>query len=210
MSAAPDRLLDVLRDAQARGLLGPGDPQAHIDHALAFARVTEAELGAAPDRFLDLGSGGGVPGLVLALAWPGTRVVLLDAGQRRCAFLADAAQRLDLAPRTDVRRGRAEELAHEPALRGHFRVVVARAFGPPAVTAELAAGFLDVGGLLVVSEPPTPDPGRWPDDGLAGLGLGPARRSDGHGAALVCIRKVGPTPTTRPRRTGVPDKRPLW
>jgi 16S rRNA (guanine527-N7)-methyltransferase len=210
LSTPPPRLVEVLTDARARGLLGPGDPQAHIGHALAFARTAESEGGGPPAAVLDLGSGAGVPGLVLALEWPEARVLLLDAAQRRCAFLTEAAERLDVEARVEVWRGRAEVLAHDPALREHLPLVVARSFASPPVTAELAAGFLEVGGLLLVSEPPEPDPHRWSEEGLRSLGLGPASRGREAGSALVRIRKIGPMPDTRPRRTGIPGKRPLW
>jgi 16S rRNA (guanine527-N7)-methyltransferase len=210
LSTPPPRLVEVLTDAQARGFLGPGDPQAHIGHALAFARTAEAELGGPPPAFLDLGSGGGVPGLVLALEWPDAQVLLLDAAQRRCAFLTEAAERLGIQARLEVWRGRAEVLAHDPALREQTPLVVARSFASPPVTAELAAGFLEVGGLLLVSEPPEPDPSRWPEEPLRTLGLGPAVRGREAGGALVRMRKIGPTPEARPRRTGIPGKRPLW
>jgi 16S rRNA (guanine527-N7)-methyltransferase len=210
LSAPPRRLLEVLTDAQAWGFLGPGDPQAHTVHALAFARTAEAEGGGPPGAFLDLGSGGGVPGLVLALEWPDARALLLDAAQRRCGFLTEAADRLGISARVEVWHGRAEVLAHDPALREQLPLVVARSFASPPVTAELAAGFLEVDGLLLVSEPPAPDPSRWSEEGLGSLGLGPAVRGREAGSALVRIRKLDPTGPDRPRRTGVPNKRPLW
>jgi 16S rRNA (guanine527-N7)-methyltransferase len=210
LSTPPSRLVEILTDAQARGFLGPGNPRTHVGHALAFARTAEAELGGPPRAVLDLGSGGGVPGLVLALEWPGSRVLLLDAAQRRCAFLTEASERLGIEARVEAWRGRAEVLARDPALREQVPLVVARSFAPPPVTAELAAGFLEVGGLLLVSEPPAPDPSRWSEEGLRSLGLGPASWGREAGSALVRIRKTGPTPESRPRRTGIPGKRPLW
>jgi 16S rRNA (guanine527-N7)-methyltransferase len=128
----------------------------------------------APHQVLDLGSGGGLPGLVLARHWPDSRVVLLDASEQRTAFLAEAVDRLAWRERVRVLRGRAELLAHEDEWRNAFDLVVARSFGPPAVVAECAAGFLAVGGVLIVSEPPaTPESaGRWDHaDELATLGL---------------------------------------
>jgi 16S rRNA (guanine527-N7)-methyltransferase len=210
LSTPHPALLETLADAQARGFLGPGDLQAHVDHAVAFAVAAEAEFDGPPRAFLDLGSGGGVPGLVLVLRWPEAAATLLDAAERRCAFLAAAAGRLDVEDRVVVRRGRAEVLAHDPALRDGFPLVVSRSFGPPPVTAELAAGFLEVGGMLLVSEPPDPDPRRWPAAGLGLVGMGPAVRTRAAGSAVVKIRKTAPTSPDRPRRTGVPAKRPLW
>jgi len=72
-----------------------------------------------------------------------------------------------LGERVRVIRSRAEVAGHDPALRFQFDLVTARGFGPPAVTAECAAGFLRVDGRLVVSEPPEDRVSRWPSDGLA-------------------------------------------
>jgi 16S rRNA (guanine527-N7)-methyltransferase len=104
---------------------------------------------------------------------------------------------------------RAEEAGHRPVLRGSMDLVVARSFGPPAVTAECASPFLRVGGWLVVSEPPSAPQDRWPDGGLAELGLrnGGAVHSDRSFKTLVQDR---PCPDRYARRNGVPAKRPLF
>lgn len=201
------RVASELERSRALGFLGPRPVTAQIEHALGFAESCEE----VPTKALDLGSGGGVPGLVLAaMAWREARVVLLDANERRCAFLRQALERLELEGRVDVVRGRAEELARHPELRGRFDAVVSRSFGAPAVTAECAAPFLRVGGRLVVSEPPADDaPDRWPAEGIAQLGLRrtPVSNADHHFAAFVqdevCRDRF-------PRRTGLPAKRPLF
>ena len=204
-------LEQVLTEARTAGLLGPEDPVRHIEHAEAFLAAARARFGpGGPARFLDLGSGPGVPGLILATRWPGTRATLLDAGERRAAFARHAADRLGIGDRVNVRNGRAEELAHDPNLREAFPLVVARAFGTPAVTAELAAGFLEPGGQLVVSEPPAVEPGRWDGNGLGALGLARSEPGRAAGFAVVVFTKNAPTPDRYPRRTGVPAKRPLW
>ena len=193
-----------LERSQRSGFLGPGPVTEHVTHARGFA----AGLDEPPARFLDLGSGGGVPGLVLALAWPSASAVLLDAGERRADFLREAVGRLGLGERVEVVRGRAEELGRAPELRGAFDLVVARAFGPPAATAECGAPFLRVGGKLVVSEPPEPGD-RWPADGLAQLGLarGLSWRAPHAYQSLVQIEAC---PDRYPRRVGRPAKRPLF
>jgi 16S rRNA (guanine527-N7)-methyltransferase len=101
--------------------------------------------------------------------------------------------------------------------RGRYDLVVARGFGPPAVTAECAAPFLELGGRLVVSDPPDepPDRGegggsrRWPTAPLAALGLAP-ERSFAQPYHYQALRQVAPCPDRYPRRTGVPRKRPLF
>jgi 16S rRNA (guanine527-N7)-methyltransferase len=209
-------LVEQLERSRALGFLGPGPVEPHIDHARRFAAALEglgASVAARPVRALDLGSGGGLPGLVLVSAWPTTDWCLLDANQRRTEFLQDAVDELGLAERVAVRRGRAEELAHDPSLRCTFDLVVARSFGRPAVTAECAAGFLAVGGSLVVSEPPSvqregdpADGPRWDPDGLAQLGL----EDRGQHAGCQVLRAIEPCPERYPRRIGIPAKRPLF
>lgn len=161
----------VLERSRRLGFLGPGSLRVQVDHALGFARGAAGP----PDRFLDLGSGGGVPGLVLALWWPDSRAVLLDASARRCAFLGEAIDELGCGARVTVVRARAEEVGRRDGLREGFDLVVARGFGPPAVTAECAAPLLRVGGRLIVSEPPAtggPQGGHAPDHGSADGAVG--------------------------------------
>ncbi|MEI6700524.1 MAG: RsmG family class I SAM-dependent methyltransferase [Actinomycetota bacterium] len=201
----------ALDQAFALGLLGPGDVIAHIRHAIGYLEAAN-KVGARTDgRVADLGSGGGLPGLVLAEAWKDATFVLIDAAERRCAFLADSVEHMGLASRVAVRRGRAEALAHEGDLRETFDIVVARSFGPPPVLAECAAPLLKVGGWLVVSEPPSTEATerRWPITGLELLGFGAPMliQTDRH---FVAIEKVGETSERYPRRIGIPSKRPLF
>ena len=165
-----------------------------------------------PRALLDLGAGGGVPGLALALAWPACRVVLLDASSRRCAFLQGALHELGLEATGAVAHGRAELLARDPVLAGAFDLVTARSFAPPGTTAECGVRFLAADGLLVVSEPPDPADvaDRWPSDGLASLGLGAAEPLNAAGWHVVRIPLVSSCPEQYPRRDGVPAKRPLF
>ena len=154
---------------------------------------------------LDLGSGGGVPGLVVALALPALDVVLLDAQLRRTAFLESAVEELRLDARVRVVRGRAEKVGREPVWRATQDAVTSRGFGPPAVTAECAAPFLVVGGRLVVSEPPTEED-RWPPAvEQLGLAVEGVAASD---VRLMVLRQVAACPERFPRRA--PAKRPLF
>jgi 16S rRNA (guanine527-N7)-methyltransferase len=193
------------RRARHLGFLGPGAVEDHLRHAAAFRQAVPE-----PARALDLGSGGGVPGLALATWWPGSCWVLLDAGERRAVFLADAVQQLGMGHRVTVRHGAAEDAARDDQLRGSFDLVVARSFGSPAVVAECAASFLVVDGRLAVSEPPSTDPTRWPTAGLEPLGLQLETevRSDTGSIVVLCQRR--PAPDDVPRRTGVPARRPRW
>lgn len=203
-------LLRVLDDARHSGYLGP----APVEHQLAHSERVAGLLGTFVGSFLDLGSGGGLPGLALAGCWPEANGVLLDSQEKRCEFLEESVIRLGLADRIRVRCGRAEALARDPALRGQFELVVARGFGPPAVTAECGVGFLRTEGRLVVTEPPESETRttgvRWDSGGLEQLGLrAPEFLRDGESGIAVLRAAADPTQAW-PRRTGLPGKRPLW
>jgi len=160
---------------------------------------------------LDLGAGGGVPGLVIATAWPTSawRWMLLDAHQRRVHFLAEAAASLGLAERVDVVGERAERVGRDPLHRERYGAVVARGFGAPAATAEVAAPLVRLGGCVLGSEPPESTGARWPGEPRAELGL--VRQGVHPGIPpVVELRRTLPCPDWAPRRVGVPAKRPYF
>jgi 16S rRNA (guanine527-N7)-methyltransferase len=201
-------LLEVLDRARDRGFLGPGDPSEHLDHALGFVAAASAS-GGPPERVADLGTGGGVPGLVLAIEWPAAAVVLVESSVKRAAWLAEASSTLGFGGRVEVCAVRAEELAHDPSRREAFDLVTARSFAPPPVTAEIGAGLVAVGGTLIVSEPPD-SAGRWPEAALAELGFGPAAIRTAGAAHFALLAKVRDAPADVPRRRGRAVKRPRW
>lgn len=195
---------------RAFGAFGDRPLADQVRHAWSFGDIVDELCGSgATSPVLDLGSGGGLPGLVLAHRWPGRPIVLLDSAHRRCALLEQAIEACRLRASVAVVCARAELAGRDPQFRGAMGVVVARSFGPPPVTAECAAPFLQVGGVLVVSEPPDEDPGRWPVDWVGELGLRPVRsvRSPVH---LTVLEQERPCPERYPRRVGIPSKRPLY
>jgi len=226
-------MVEVLEEARSRGFLGPGPVDVHVAHALGYVQAigsTSPEGWGSrlqpPLHLLDLGSGGGVPGLVLAKHWGQVHVTLLDASTRRTEFLRWAVARIELTDQVRVVTGRAESVGRDRSERGHYDIVVARSFARPGVTAECGAPFLKVGGLLVVSEPPTGDrpvssldsaglggageePGRWPERELEQLGLVRVGRTDVNFGFQV-LRQEQACPDRFPRRVGVPVKRPLF
>jgi len=199
-------VLPVLEEARRLGLVGPGPVMPHLAHAVGFA---DAAGGAPQGPAVDLGSGGGIPGLPLALLWPRSVWMLLDASERRTAFLNRAIEALDLGDRVAVVRGRAEDVGREPDRRGRAVLVVARSFGPPPVTAECGCPMLAVGGRMVVSEPPEGG-SRWPPEALSVLGAaaGPVIRAAG--GSYQVLEQVSTCPARFPRRSGIPAKRPLF
>ena len=205
-------LVELLEESRRRGFLGPGPVESHLDHARAFAVAVDR----APASAVDLGAGGGLPGLVLAVEfWPECRWLFLDAQQRRTDFLREAIAELGVAERVEVVTERAEVIGQDPDHRGHHDLVVARSFGGPGVVAECAAPLLVVGGHLVVSEPPGAELAqRWPATALATLGCSPAQPvvvdAPGRPVHLVQISQVAACDDRYPRRVGVPAKRPLF
>lgn len=198
-------LLAVLEHSRSLGFLGPGPVEAHVRRAFHTLPLMPGSAA----RILDLGSGGGIPGLPLALARPDTTWVLLDGSVTRAGFLAEAVADLGLAGRVEVVPERAEDAGRRTDLRASFDAVVARSFGAPAVTAECAAPFLTVGGTLVVAEPPGGAAGRWPAAGLQEVGL-VAERVVAQPSAFQVLTQARLCPDRFPRRNGVPAKRPLF
>lgn len=227
-------LLEVLDRARSLGFTGPGDPRDHVVHALGFVALANemvpepsesdylapqlrgsasraSDGGSALDGphhplGIDLGTGGGVPGLVLAVALPWVRWVLVDSMQRRSTILDEAVVQLGMSDRVTVRCCRAEDLGRDSEVRHRADLVVARSFGPPAVTAECAGPLLRSGGGLLVSEPPDSGGQRWPAGPLQELGIEPVGVESG----IMVLAKVAETPDRYPRRVGIPSKRPLF
>ena len=221
-TAAPGPvLLDVLGEARELGYLGPGPISPHVEHSDGFVAVLRRELASRPldtdgPLIVELGSGGGIPGLVVADRLPDARVVLVESLGKRAAFLRFAVTRCGWDGRVTVVEQRAELMGHEAQWRAAADAVVARSFGAPAVVAECGAPLLALGGVLVVSEPPPSGApsveakeGRWPAGPLRELGLevgGTERGAFGY----QVLRQVNRCPDRYPRRVGIPSKRPLF
>jgi len=165
-------------------------------------------------KLIDVGSGGGLPALVLAIALPATRVVALDSARKKCAFAEKAAETLGLSNVTVVCE-RAELFGRE-AGREAFDVAVARAVAPLSVIAELAAPLIRVGGVFVAMKGRMSNQERIEGEkALAILGCEPMEAkqvfpfAQAENRWLYTSRRVSPTPARYPRRTGTPARRPL-
>ena len=200
----------MLEEARNLGFLGPGPVGPHIEHAAGFATAIESTGNGPPREAADLGSGGGVPGLALALRFADCRWILIESGMRRAAFLREAVARLGLAGRVSVVEARAEVVGRNSQWRNRLELVTARGFGPPAVVAECGAPLLMAGGRVVVSEPPGGRSPRWPPDAVAVLGLAVGPTVTTEGASYQVLRQVTACPDRYPRRVGMPAKRPLF
>ncbi len=179
-------LLETLRTAQRFGFFG-GRPIAEAaEHSMEFVRALE-DL-SLPARLIDLGSGGGLPGLVIANAMPELSVVLLDRRQKRTDFLELAVAKLGLR-RTQVRFADVVSVVREveSGATAPFDAVTGRGFGPPEFTLRTALSLLSDDGRVVISEPPEGD--RWSPTLLSELGV----RSESRGAVRVFRRVTDPT-----------------
>lgn len=162
-------LLTVLATIRERGSIGEHSLPGAIAHADRFvARIPGRPL-AGQLTLVDLGSGGGLPGLVIAVRRPDLQIVLVERRATRADQLRRAVTSLDLAGHVEV-IGADVELVHRE--RGRFAdVVTARSFAAPAITAMWGSRLLVDGGLMFVSEPPATDAERWPAPLLAQTGL---------------------------------------
>lgn len=163
-------------------------------------------------RVVDVGSGGGLPGLPLKIVRPDLEVVLVEADGDKAAFLVHACAQLGLHGVEIVNR-RAEEAARDPRLREAFDLAVARALAPMPVLAELCLPFVRVGGRLLAQKTEAEDV-RAAGHAIEVLGGGPARvlaapSSVRRSGTIVVVEKVGPTPDAYPRRASLPARKPL-
>ncbi len=221
-----DRLgtfLALLLDANTRtnltAIKDPADAWTrHVLDALTLLpMLAELPEGA---RVIDIGSGGGLPAIPLAIVSPHLRFTLLEATGKKCDFLRHAIAELGL-PNADVLQSRAETAGQDRGTRQPdgsrtgitrevFDAATARAVGPLAVVAELTIPLVKVGGLVVLVK------GQRADEELAGakqalhmLGATHAGTIDTPTGRVVILEKLRTTPRTYPRRDGEPKRTPL-
>jgi 16S rRNA (guanine527-N7)-methyltransferase len=185
------------------GLTAITDPEearrVHVDDALAAVSLLE------DGPLVDVGSGGGSPGLPLAWERPDVDVVLLESSRRKCEFLERVTGEL---PNVSVVCARAEEHARG-AGRDAYATAVARALAPPPVAAEWCLPLVRPGGVLVLyAGEQSPGLDRVAE-AIGATGPEEVAVAESRRRRLLVFRKVEPTPERFPRRTGLARKRPL-
>jgi 16S rRNA (guanine527-N7)-methyltransferase len=215
-----DQLGAALRDGNKRvNLTRITDPSQietghFLDSLSAAVPLLETLQSGAELRLVDVGSGGGMPGLPLKIAFPRLQVTLVESVGKKAAFLRETVEHLGLRG-VDVVGARAETAARTPEHRDVYDWATARALGTLPVVVELCAAFLAPGGLLVAQ--------RSGDLDRDLVHAAPAFKAlklwartpiyldlpglTGHG--LIVGEKYAPTPAEYPRRPGLPRKRPV-
>ncbi len=208
---AEAQVLAVLEQSKSLGFLGPGPVERHVAHSRGFAAALLA-AGGGGRALVDLGSGGGIPGLALAATGDWPHVTLVDSSARRCRFLESAVEDLMLGSTVGVVEAQAEQLGRRVEWRQQVPAVVMRSFGPPSCSAECAAPLLAVGGIAVVSDPPDAEEAgdRWPSEALLALGMVREQAGVWEGFHFTCLRQVEPCPDRYPRQPAAVRKRPLF
>ena len=168
-----DALLAALSVMQAHGAIG----ETSLEQAVAHAEQYVTALPPSVRVVADLGSGGGLPGLVIAVRCPELLVTLIERRRSRADLLSRMVRALSLTDRVKVV---AEDVRLLAAKVPHsFDAVTARSFAAPAITARWAGALLRNGGVLVVSEPPDDCIDRWPVEALLAAGLVDLGREQG-------------------------------
>jgi 16S rRNA (guanine527-N7)-methyltransferase len=173
-------------------LTGPEARSVLLDDALRATPLVEAEIGAV----VDVGSGGGSPGIPLAVALPDRRFFLLEAERRKCEFLERVSTPLQ---NVTVTWGRAEEQAVD-----EHGVALAKALAKPPVAVELCLPLLRPGGAAILWVGASAE-----TDRVARAAAQLAGELESAHDGLLVVRKVAPTPAGFPRRPGMAKKRPL-
>lgn len=182
----------------------------HVGDALTLLKFIPIEA----KRVADVGSGGGVPGLPLAIALPGVQFVLFEATKKKAGFLRQAALQLGLE-NVVVSDSRAEDAGRDKAFRESFDVAVARAVGTMNWLAEWCLPLVRKGGLLLAMKgPKAAEELPLAEHAIKLLGGGnpdihPADLPGANLHVVVEIRKIGKTPPQFPRPATATGGKPL-
>ena len=186
-----------------------------VEHVLDSLTALPILRRAGVDEFLDIGSGGGYPGLPLAVALPARRALLVESVGKKARFLATAAEAIGINDRVAIAATRAETLAGDPRHRGHWQAVTARAVAEMSEVVEIALPLQRVGGLLVAwKRRPAEDELARADGAITQLRgrlirLEPVTVPGLEDHVLAVVQKIAETPPKFPRDPALRRRRPL-
>jgi 16S rRNA (guanine527-N7)-methyltransferase len=206
MNATLDAYLDELDRWSTRlNLTSIPRTQMWSRNVVEVEELLEVAAPRAGSRVVDIGSGGGVPGIVIAVLRPDLSVAVVDLNKRKSGFLTHVAGLLGLSG-VAVEALRAEDAGHRDGLREGFDLATSRATAPPPVLCELALPLLRVGGSLcaLVAGAPAALAGCAAAASACGGGA-PDAPADG----ILRVRKVTATSDDYPRRPGTPNRHPI-
>lgn len=212
------RYAELLAGYAAANVIGTREvPKILLDHVLDSLSCLHLQDLTSAERLIDVGSGGGLPGIPLAIVQPRLNVTLLEATEKKARFLEHAREELGLG-NVRVLNRRAEEAGRQTEYRDRYDVVTSRALAALPVVVEYCAPFVRPGGRILAMK------GRLENDELdAGERAAIKLAAEFHGVTevpihpeleqkqrrIVVFRKTRPTPTGYPRRVGLAKKRPL-
>lgn len=187
----------------------------HFLDSLSILEVMDrAELGKYR-KVIDVGTGAGFPGLVLAIAFPELQVTLMDSLNKRISFLNDTIQKTGISNVVTI-HARAEELAHDKTHREKYGMAVSRAVANLATLCEYDLPFIKTGGIFVAYK--SEKAAEELESGKKAIQILGGKLKQKHefllpgtdyGRTLITIQKVKSTPFKYPRKAGTPSKQPL-
>ena len=194
-------VLDATRKFNLTGARSVEELVPHIVDSLTVVPYIRAP-------YVDIGSGAGLPGIPVTIV-TGARTLLIEATAKKAAFLREAIASLGVD--AEVAGARAEDSGRQPGFREQFESATARAIASAPTALELVAPLLALGGVAILQRGAMAENERTALQGAAlmlgctvdaGVALEGERR-------LILVRKTSATPERYPRRSGIPEKRPL-
>lgn len=186
-----------------------------LDSLTLLPSLDDIAPGGVSANTIDIGSGGGVPGIPLAIARPDLSFILLEAVGKKTIYLRRAVEHLKLGAVTVI-EDRAENLGQDPAHRNHYDLAFSRAVGSVAEVLEYSLPLLKVGGRILAMKGAKAERELGEaSDALLVLGGGDVKILEAYphepdrNLVIIDLVKQKPTPTTYPRRPGVPKRSPL-